>query len=215
VSRFSNPKNDIQSGAIFETLVVKCTFKSSCPGFKTGSVHFRMNQQERRTFARFPFSPEEDAQLRALVDSHGQTDWVAIAECMPGRSSRQCKERWMHYLSPDITQRNWTEEEDERLIQKVDEMGRRWQLLVPFFPGRTDVGLKNRYNVLQRKSVKEFKIAMKLPLKIRRNSPPMEKVSSPTFSEQADWSGEAPCDNFGIDFGDIWDVCSWPDLEFL
>jgi hypothetical protein len=107
------------------------------------------------------FSAAEDAQLRTLVDSFGEHDWYAISLRMPGRSSRQCKERWVNYLTPSLNTAAWTAEEDDLLLAKQREYGSRWALIATFFPNRTDGMVKNRFNrILRRQArVREVQIA--------------------------------------------------------
>jgi hypothetical protein len=101
-------------------------------------------------------SAEEDRTLQTLVIRYGKDDWRRIASFMPGRSSRQCKERWFHYLTPDIVQSRWTQAEDELLNEKVQQLGHKWKMFEAFFPGRVDVSIKNRYNVLLRQKGKQM-----------------------------------------------------------
>ena len=66
-------------------------------------------------------------------------------------TGRQCRERWKNYLAPGIQKDKWSPEEDALLVQKVKELGTMWSKMVPFFPGRTDVNLKNRWVTLRYK----------------------------------------------------------------
>jgi hypothetical protein len=95
------------------------------------------------------WAEEEDAHLRARVAQYG-TKWKQIASGMPGRTGRQCLDRWRHYLAPGISCSEWTQEKDALLSQKVKELGPKWAKIAQFFPGRTDVNCKNRHSVLQR-----------------------------------------------------------------
>lgn len=104
-----------------------------------------MDFQGRR---RYPFTKEQDQRLVELVETklcNGRPDWKSIAEIM-GKTSKQCRERFNTYLAPDITHKAWTEEEDQRLRDLVEEHGKRWAMLRAFFPGKSDNMIKNRYN---------------------------------------------------------------------
>jgi hypothetical protein len=97
---------------------------------------------------------------------------------MPGRSSRQCKDRWVHYLAPDIIVAGWSSGDDALLLKKVDELGRKWRQIEPFFTGRPDISLKNRYNVLMRKQQKRLKLKSRIPHEIEETIPQEWPVDS-------------------------------------
>ena len=101
------------------------------------------------------FSIEDDEALRRLVEEFGENNWTMIVERMPGRNVRQCKERWMNYLSPNLNRSPWTPEEDALLIKKQKELGSKWVKISQFFQNRTDAMVKNRFQVLRRKELKE------------------------------------------------------------
>jgi hypothetical protein len=114
----------------------------------------------RERAARQKFSPEEDDRLRELVSRHGEHNWQVIAAELGRRAARRCKERWTHYLAPTIMRASWSVREDQLLDEKVAQLGKKWKLLEVYFPGRTDIGLKNRYNLLTRKRNKALKSVM-------------------------------------------------------
>lgn len=97
------------------------------------------------------FSPEEDRMLKALVEQYGTHSWKLIAELIKTRNCRQCRERWRNYLSQNISLEPWSPHEDQLLRQKYSEYGPQWTKIQSFFTNRTDVNLKNRWAVLQRK----------------------------------------------------------------
>ncbi|KAK8875944.1 hypothetical protein M9Y10_006122 [Tritrichomonas musculus] len=82
------------------------------------------------------------------------------------RNARQCRDRYFHYLDYGINNdSDWTKEEDDLLIKKVEEEGKKWKRYERFFKGRTEVGLRNRYHILIRKKVKkEMKVHEKIDI---------------------------------------------------
>jgi hypothetical protein len=106
----------------------------------------------RRPHPKAKFTKEEDVLLRKLVFQFGEDVWPQVAQHMRNRNSRQCKERWNNYLSPNISTEPWTPDEDSLLQQKIRELGQKWVQIATFFPARTDVNVKNRFNLLSRRS---------------------------------------------------------------
>jgi hypothetical protein len=106
-------------------------------------------ETSHRRITRQKFQCEEDELLLQIVEQMGTSDWSAISKHFPNRTIRQIRERWRHYLDPDIVVGNWTEAENQLLIQQVEEIGPRWSVIAKSFPGRTHVGLKNHYVTLK------------------------------------------------------------------
>ena len=44
-------------------------------------------------------------------------------------SSKQCRERWVEYLNPDISRAAFSEEEDAALLELQREFGNHWKVL--------------------------------------------------------------------------------------
>ena len=86
-----------------------------------------------------------------LVSRFGINNWNVVASYFPNRNVRQCRERWFKYLSPEIKNDEWTIEEDQLLCRKREELGPKWKEISAFFPGRTDINIKSRYNVIKRR----------------------------------------------------------------
>jgi hypothetical protein len=111
-----------------------------------------MNQKEKKERApRNMWTPIEDARLRELVAKYGVYEWAKISESMPGRGPRRCRERWFSCLSPNLKNQAWTSAEEALLIETYERIGPKWSEMTFFFPGRSDMGLKNRYASLMRK----------------------------------------------------------------
>ena len=130
----------------------------------------RKRQTKAYSRPHFKFSPDEDSQLRLLVQELGCDNWAAIASKMPGRNSRQCRERWNNYLSPKINNNEWTAEEDEILLEKYEEYGPRWVIIAKYLNRRTDQMVKNRYCILIRRKSKEKLVQKAQKKKQRINS---------------------------------------------
>ncbi|MDR0445405.1 MAG: hypothetical protein LBG98_03975 [Puniceicoccales bacterium] len=103
------------------------------------------------------FTPEEDKALIAAVQKYRPMNWERVAEWLPGRTARQCRDRWTKFLDPNVLHRPFSSEEDELLMQLVAEYGRKWTFFLEFFPSRTSVQLKNRYNLKNRKKERKLR----------------------------------------------------------
>lgn len=101
------------------------------------------------------FSPEEDDRLRQLVSRYGPNDWSVIAGEMPNRTSRQCRERWRQYLSPDIVASEWTQEEDRQIVNMYLKIGPKWTQISQMLSNRTPISVKNRLKQLQRRVTRQ------------------------------------------------------------
>ena len=108
-----------------------------------------------------PFTPEEDARLRELVAEKGDHNWNAIQALMPNRTSRQCRERWNLYLSPDVNNSPWTPEEVMRLYTLYVAVGPQWTLLSHQFPNRTANNIKNKLKMCLRRAQRMYRIPEK------------------------------------------------------
>lgn len=103
------------------------------------------------------FSEEEDAIIIDFVRKYGAHDWQRITPYLPGRKPRQARERWINYLNPEVSHEEWTQEEDDLLIEQVSKVGQKWSHISQLFKNRTDVSLKNRYCLLQRRKSTKMK----------------------------------------------------------
>lgn len=127
--------------------------------------------------SRQKFTPDEDARLVELVKIHGNHSWKKIATIMKTRSTRQCRERYINYLSPNLTNGPWSAHEDKFLIEKVKEMGPRWSKIVRFFPTRSDVNIKNRYALFASKG--KAPPLKSRPREAQKQKPENKKASVP------------------------------------
>lgn len=118
------------------------------------SIRYEANSKKHK---HFKWTPEEDALLINIVNSSNSLDWEVISSKMFKRNARQCKERWLYYLCPEVNNGVWSKEEDELLRQKVQEYGSKWQKITQFFKGRTNTNCKNRWIAMKREAQKNPK----------------------------------------------------------
>lgn len=90
------------------------------------------------------WSPHEDDLLRRLVATE-QKNWGDVAAKIPGRTSKQCRERWHNHLDPQIVRGAYTAEEDRLIVEAQARLGNRWSVIASLLPGRTEDAVKIRW----------------------------------------------------------------------
>ena len=98
-----------------------------------------------------PWTLEEDQKLSHWVRSYGANKWSMAAKMIPGRNGKQCRERWINHLNPEIKKGNWTEAEDEKIYQLYQKYGSAWSKIARHFAGRSENSIKNRFYATLRK----------------------------------------------------------------
>lgn len=72
--------------------------------------------------------------------------WAKIAEVMPGRTAKQCRERYNNHVDPAIKKdKIWTAEEDALVMQLHAEHHNQFAKIARRIPGRCYDDVKNRY----------------------------------------------------------------------
>ena len=81
------------------------------------SLQVTQRKTNKTRFTKGTWKPDEDKQLISFVSSFGPQNWTRIAEFIPNRSGKQCRERWHNHLNPNINKQKWSFEEDRILIE--------------------------------------------------------------------------------------------------
>ncbi|XP_054821898.1 transcription factor MYB8-like [Prosopis cineraria] len=93
------------------------------------------------------WTKEEDQRLINYIKLHGEGCWRSLPKAAGLlRCGKSCRLRWINYLRPDLKRGNFTEEEDELIINLHSLLGNKWSLIAARLPGRTDNEIKNYWN---------------------------------------------------------------------
>jgi hypothetical protein len=125
--------------------------------------------QKRRLFT----ADEDELLCRIMVEQPFST-WVTVASQLPGRSARQCRDRWANYLCPDNKNAPWTDSEDKLLMAKYQELGPRWTTISKSFDGRSENNVKNRWYTYVRR-----RMPARREEPVREKFPPIESLGPP------------------------------------
>ena len=134
--------------------------------------------QRNTKYKKKMWTKEEDDQLVKLVNEHGTSNWVIIAQFMENRTGKQCRERWLNRHNPGIKNTQWTEEEDRILIEKQKEFGNSWVKIAAFIEGRSSDMIKTRFSWLKHKN-SNSKYQMQY-----KTTPPIQNEAQTTQNQQ-------------------------------
>lgn len=133
------------------------------------------------------WTSEEDALLSSVVEKYGAQKWDKIATFVPGRNGKQCRERWLSTLAPNLCHSEWSFNEDVILISLQRKIGNHWSAISKYLPGRTAIMAKNRFKLLSRREipVNYYKIYSDVDLSKELTSPQSDP-GTPNCENQTD-----------------------------
>ncbi|KAK8881949.1 hypothetical protein M9Y10_044587 [Tritrichomonas musculus] len=112
---------------------------------QTNSSSSKVSKREKKTFSR-----EEDNLINFVVTTFGNRNWEMIATFVKGRTAKQCRDRYMNYLKPGLTNIEWTQSEDDLIIELYMKYGPKWAIISKYFANRNQISIKNRFKFLQK-----------------------------------------------------------------
>lgn len=104
-----------------------------------------------------PWTYSEDRKLLNWIKKEGPTKWSICASTIPGRSGKQCRERWFNALNPNVKKGDWTPEEEYAIYLLYSKHGGKWSSIALNFEHRTENSIKNRLYSSLRKKHSEWK----------------------------------------------------------
>ncbi|WFD20711.1 hypothetical protein MCAP1_002963 [Malassezia caprae] len=141
------------------------------PSTSATLCHQRHTKLKKHSVVMGRWSAAEDAALRAAVAQYG-CDWKRVEVYVQGRTSQQCRERWVGRLAnipegeTQAVRRAWSKEEDERLRACVHSC-KTWVQVANYVGGRTDKMVRERWLLLQRREDEEQRRKQGEPISAR------------------------------------------------
>lgn len=96
-----------------------------------------------------------------LIRENGTKQWSQIANQLNNvlnvtRNGKQCRERWVNFLNPEIKKDPFSLSEDILILEKRLAIGNKWSEIIKEMPGRTENNVKNRFNMMYKNIKDEF-----------------------------------------------------------
>ena len=94
------------------------------------------------------WSKSQDSSLMIMVEENGPQAWDKISSAIPGRTGKQCRERWFNQLNPLLKKTEWSHEEEWVLLILNQGSANTWAFFADILLGRSDNTIKNYWNTI-------------------------------------------------------------------
>lgn len=149
-----------------------------------------------------PWAPNEDIRLLAGINRFGLENWQLVASFVGnGRTRAQCAQRWSRGLDPHISKDQWTNDEEKKLIELLENgSNRNWTVISSQMGNRSDVQCRYHFLQMQRDPsfrekhpnlVQEFQPMINSP-RFNHKLFAMPNVSNPMFARHNSLISKSP-----------------------
>lgn len=153
-----------------------CIAQHMC-GRSAIQVHKRWKRSVNPAVRNGKWSRIEDMRMRLAIKAYGESSisWIAIQYHIPGRTDIKTRERWINVLRPDIINRKWNKQDDEKLLSLVQQHGTNsWDYITAQFHNRTNDRVFTRWCMIADKDIVKQHIhhcqqnGIKVPTAVKR-----------------------------------------------
>ncbi|OHT04004.1 hypothetical protein TRFO_28606 [Tritrichomonas foetus] len=137
-----------------------------------------------------PWSSPEDIRLLAGINKFGLDNWISVSKFVGnGRSRAQCAQRWVRGLDPRISKDQWSQEEEEKMLELIKTSSNKgWTTIAAGMGNRSDVQCRYHFLQMQREGKLVGEYANLIPVhQEKQHSPPIplpQKGRNLTISKQ-------------------------------
>ncbi|KAM3139489.1 hypothetical protein pb186bvf_008325 [Paramecium bursaria] len=137
-------------------------------GRSAHQCRLKWEQKYKISLSEVPWTEEEDQLLQEIHNEFSklgkENKWSQIAREIHKRSPnqifrqpKQCRERWINKLDPNISNDPWTKAQEIELLKTILIRGKKWSELSALYGRvRTENSLKNKYNSLLKREKQKY-----------------------------------------------------------
>ncbi|KAG7337879.1 Myb-like DNA-binding protein [Nitzschia inconspicua] len=189
IERISNRSSNTSGSALHPTWSSNSSFSLGNVLPSVASCGKRKGNRTRKS----AWSEMEDNIIISLVSEAGTSkpNWPKIANEINSfsnaqRKGKQCRERYLNHLRPDIKKGGWTKEEEEMIRYYHQMFGNKWSAMAQVMKNRTDNDIKNKFYSMNRSAKRKKKCQLAgSNTKESRKAPPAAAAFQATGWQQS------------------------------